>query len=136
MMRVFLVLGAIFCVALAVVVGTRMSVDATALVVGVACGVLASVPTSLLLIWALGRRDQAGAAGRAAGPGFGYQYPPVVVVNPGQGYGRPGWGQAAFPGSDEMPLPGGGRQFKVVGEAETPGRASEYGYPAAGGRDW
>jgi hypothetical protein len=136
MMRVLLVLGAVFCVALAVVVGTRMSVDATALVVGVACGVLASVPTSLLLIWALNRRDPAGTAARPAGPGFGYQYPPVVVVNPGQGYGRPGWGQAAFPGGDDMLLPGGTRQFKVVGEAETPGRASEYRYPAAGSRDW
>ena len=37
----------------AVVIGSRISADAIAVVVGVACGVLASVPISLLMIWAL-----------------------------------------------------------------------------------
>lgn len=134
-MRVLWILGLAFCVTLAIVVGSRMSVDATALLVGVACGVLASIPTSLLLVWALGRRDQT-YAGRNGGTGGGYQYPPVVVVNPGQGMSRPGWGQPALPAYDEMPLPGGIRQYKIVGDAETPGRIPEYSHPALGSRDW
>jgi hypothetical protein len=129
-----LVLGAIFCVALALALGNRMSVDATAVVVGVACGVLASVPTSLLLIWALHRRDQ--GAGHPAGPGMGNYYPPIVVVNPGQNYGRTGWGPAAYPVPEAPPAPGSSRQFKVIGEAETPGRAPEYLYPGMGAREW
>ena len=136
MKRVVLVLGAIFCVTLAIVVGNRMSMDATALVVGVACGVLASLPTSLLLIWALTRREQAARdVGRAAQIGMGNHYPPVVVVNPGQGYARPGFGTPSFyPATDELPLPGTPRQFKVIGKSETPGRAPDYIYP--GKRDW
>ena len=38
-----------FAVTLAVIIGQRMSTDAMAVVVGVACGVLASIPTSLLM---------------------------------------------------------------------------------------
>jgi hypothetical protein len=112
-----------------------MSVDATALVVGVACGVLASVPTSLLLVYALNRRDQV-SAGRNGGMGGGYQYPPVVVVNPGQTVGRSAWGQPGLPGYDELPLPGGVRQYKIVGEAETPGRVPEHGYAGPRNREW
>jgi len=85
MKRVGLILGVVVVVALAVVVGNRMSVDAMAVVVGVACGVLASIPTSLLLIWALGRNARADAYGDRSA-----RYPPMVVVNPGQRYGRPG----------------------------------------------
>ena len=39
-----------FGVALAVIIGQRMSTDAMAVVIGVAVGVAASVPTSLLLV--------------------------------------------------------------------------------------
>ncbi len=134
MKRGVLVLGAIFSVALALAIGSRMSVDATAVVVGVACGVLASVPTSLLLIWALRHGDQ--GPGHPAGPGVGNCYPPIVVVNPGQNYGRTGWGPAAYPVPDQLPAPGGARQFKVIGEAETPGHAPEYVYPGGSGRGW
>lgn len=44
-------------IALAVVIGQRMSTDAMAVVIGVAVGVAASVPTSLLLI-ALLRKER------------------------------------------------------------------------------
>jgi hypothetical protein len=137
MKRVAFVLGAIFCVTLAIVVGNRMSVDATALVVGVACGVLASVPTSLLLIWALTRREQAARdTGRTAQIGMGNHCPPIVVVNPGQGYTRPGFGAPSFyPVTDEPPLPGTPRQFKVIGDADTPGSAATI-YPGMSHREW
>ena len=49
-----------FGVTLAAIVGQRMSTDAMAVVIGVAVGVAASVPTSLLLV-ALLRRERAGA---------------------------------------------------------------------------
>ncbi|MCB9131070.1 MAG: hypothetical protein H6647_09025 [Anaerolineales bacterium] len=47
-------------VALAVVIGQRMSTDAMAVAVGVVFGVAASIPTSLLVVAATrGRRDEA-----------------------------------------------------------------------------
>jgi hypothetical protein len=118
MKRAITLVGIAFAVGLAVVVGNRMSSDAIALVVGVVCGVLASVPTSLLVIWAMGRRGQSMAVESQARNGVGGPYPPVVVVNPGPGYGMPGYG-APPPGWDRQLPAGGPRQFKVVGEEET-----------------
>jgi len=122
-----IIVGAVFAVALAVVIGNRMSSDATAVLVGVVCGIGASVPTCLLLVWALVRRAQGGAA-EAQGygrNGAGANYPPVVVVNPG--YGAQSYGPA--PGMISPPpaqlagangqLSGGPRTFKVVGNEET-----------------
>ena len=101
MKRAGLILGVVFVVVLAVVVGNRMSVDAMAVVVGVACGVLASIPTSLLLIWALGRNAGAAAYGDRSA-----RYPPIAVVNPGQSYGRPGYGSPPmYSAGDELSLP-------------------------------
>jgi len=115
MKRAGLILGVVFLMALAVVVGNCMSVDAMAVVMGVACGVLASIPTSLLLIWALGRNARADAYGDRSA-----QYPPVVVVNPGQSYGRPRYGSPPmYSAGDGLSLPASPRDLKVVGEAET-----------------
>ena len=125
MKRAGLILGVVFVMALAVVVGNRMSVDAMAVVVGVACGVLASIPTSLLLIWALGRNARADAYGDHSAP-----YPPVVVVNPGQSYGRPGYGSPPmYSAGDELSLLAGPRDFKVVGEAETAPDVANHAWP-------
>ena len=44
-----------FGIALALIIGKRMSTDAMAVMVGVAVGVAASVPTSLLLVALLAR---------------------------------------------------------------------------------
>ena len=135
MKRAVLIVGAVFAVALAVVIGGRLSADAMGVVVGVVCGVLASVPTSLVLIWALVRRTQGSGAEMVARPGMGSnQYPPVVVVNPGPGYGVSGYGPPVTPQS--LPAPGGPRSFKVVGDEETmldnlqhvfPGIAEDWG---------
>jgi hypothetical protein len=122
MKRTLALIGAAFAVALAVVIGSRMSADAMAVVVGVVCGVLASIPTSLLLIWALGRRGYgagAGAEGQARN-NPGTHYPPVVVVNPGPGYGMPAYGPSpVLPLDRSLPPPGSPRTFKVVGDEET-----------------
>ncbi len=97
-----------FAVTLAVVVGQRLSVDAMAVVVGVVCGVAASIPTSLLVLLATRRREQGVEQRPAAGPG----YPPVVIVNPGVSAG-PGMGGPYLPpvaGPSAAP-----RQFRVIG---------------------
>jgi hypothetical protein len=130
MKAALIVLGVAFAVGLAVVIGNRMSADAMAMVVGVGCGMLASLPTSLLLVWALGRRGQGNGAPVEAQPryGLGAGYPPVVVVNPGPGYGVSGYG---LPGLGQLerglPAPGGPRSFRVVGQEET---VLDYGQPA------
>jgi hypothetical protein len=99
-----------------------MSADAMSVVVGVACGVLASIPTSLLLLWVLARRSQ--GVERAGQAGMGNYFPPVVVVNPGPGYGMPAYGSSphaltAGGYAPAVPLPAGQRSFKVVGDEET-----------------
>ena len=124
MKRGVVIIGAVFAAALAVAVGSRMSADAMSVLVGVACGVLASIPTSLLLLWVLARRGP--GAERAGQAGMGNYFPPVVVVNPGSGYGMPAYGAAphalsagGYPVASPAALPGGPRSFKVVGDEET-----------------
>src|SRR5258706_15436166 len=46
-----LAMGLAFSVALAVVVGQRLSGEAMAVVIGVLAGVVASIPTSLIVVW-------------------------------------------------------------------------------------
>ncbi len=119
-----LLIGAVFAVALAVAVGSRMSADAMSVVVGVVCGVLASIPTSLVLLWVLARRGP--GVERAGQAGMGNYFPPVVVVNPGPGYGVPAYGAApqallagSYSAASPAALPAGPRSFKVVGDEET-----------------
>lgn len=119
MKKTVAMLSAVFAIALAVLIGTRMSADALGVLVGVVCGVLASLPTSLVLIWALVRRTQ-GSTGEPMRNGLANHpsYPPVVVVNPGPGYGLHGYGLPPV-SSSSLPAPSGPRSFKVVGDEET-----------------
>jgi SNF family Na+-dependent transporter len=117
-----IIIGIVFAVALAVVIGNRMSTDAMAVVVGVVCGVMASIPTSLLIIWAL-RRDQSAAQASLSQAALAhpYQYPPVVVVNPAAHQFAPGHGLPGLPPSTPYPadgslLPAGQRVFRVMGD--------------------
>lgn len=107
-----------FGVALAAIVGWRMSTDAMAVVIGVAVGVAASIPTSLLLV-ALLRRER--GAYRNEPPPEAYRRelpaaPNIIVIDPAQ-LGRTG-GQA-YP---QVPMPppeylqeAGMRRLRVVG---------------------
>ena len=74
-----------FAVALAGVVGSRMSTEAMAVVVGVVCGVAAAIPMSLLILLVSRRRDRQvedyAMRGQKAGR-YG-AYPPVVVIQGG-----------------------------------------------------
>ena len=105
-----------FVVTLGVVMGTRMSPDAMAVVIGIICGVLASIPTSAMLVWVMRQRDKQEAQFGSMRY-HGYQ-PPVVVVN-GQGpngYANP------YPTPTALPLTSavnGSRNFKVIGQENT-----------------
>jgi hypothetical protein len=78
-----------FGVVMAVLIGQRMSTDAMAVVIGVAVGVTASVPTSLLLV-ALLRRERNTYRGEAMQPPGQPPYypqlqqPNVIVLDPSQ----------------------------------------------------
>ena len=95
-----------FAVTLAVIIGQRMSTDAMAVVIGVACGVLASIPTSLLILAVSGRRGEREVQQRR-------DYPPVVIVNPGNN--QPRYLQPPF---QAPPIQGQERQFRVIGDED------------------
>ena len=98
-----------FAVTLAVIVGSRLSDEALAVLAGAVCGVGAAIPTSLLIVAVSRRRDE-----RRAQPPAQQQatYPPVVVVAPPGGQRRPGDWNALLP-SLAAPVQ---RHFNVVGE--------------------
>lgn len=95
-----------FTVTLAVIIGKRMSTDAMAVVIGVACGVMASIPTSLLILVVSSRRGEREVRPRA-------DYPPVVIVNPPNN--QPRYLQPPFPTPMIQPQE---RQFRVIGDED------------------
>ncbi len=99
-----------FAVTLAVIIGQRMSTDAMAVVIGVACGVLASIPTSLLILAVSGRQGGRGEQEVQQRRG---DYPPVVIVNPGNN--QPRYLQPPF---QAPPIQGQERQFRVIGDED------------------
>ena len=98
-----------FAVTLAVIIGQRMSTDAMAVVIGVGCGVLASIPTSLLILAVSGR--QGGCREREVRQQR--DYPPVVIVNPGNN--QPRYLQPPF---QATPIQEQERQFRVIGDED------------------
>ncbi len=106
----------IFCVTLAVVIGNRMSSEAMAVVVGVVCGVAASIPVSILILLVsnrLGRQQEPAARAQPMSP-YGHAYPPVVMIAPfGQGYGLqpPAMASPAYNLMPQQP-----RQFQIIGD--------------------
>lgn len=117
MKRFMFLAGLVFVVTLAVVMGTRMSPDALAVVIGIICGVLASIPTSAMLVWVMRQRDKQVEMQMGQMRPFGGQYPPVVVVN---GQGTNGYGNAYPTSALTAGLPPmGPRSFKVIGQENT-----------------
>jgi hypothetical protein len=113
--QTMIVVGLVFAIALAVVVAKQMSTEAMAVVIGVVCGVAAGIPTALLLLVAMNRRDharleeledQARQAQR--------NYPPVVVIQGGAPQALPGGFQADYWPAPQ-PGPVSQRDFRVVG---------------------
>ena len=112
MKNIFVLLLLVFVVGLALVVGSRLPVEAITVIIGVGCGVLASIPTSILIIAVTSRRDSQSSAH----PQGQQAYPPVIVVNSpvGNTPGRQGW-PVPDPSWDTLPPPAP-RQFHVIGE--------------------
>ncbi len=109
-----------FGVVLALIIGQRMSTDAMAVVIGVAVGVAASVPTSLLLVALLRRqRLDERSTWQAQGGPTGYPQlpqPPVIVVNPGQWPAQNGAQQPYFLPPAQTALDAGLPRLRVVGD--------------------
>jgi hypothetical protein len=117
MKKIVLPLMLAFGVTLAAIIGQRMSTDAMAVVIGVAVGVAASVPTSLLLV-ALLRRERAGAwrTEPPATPAQQLQSPNVIVLNPadllGQRREQP---YVPLPPPEMNAADGGMRRLRIIG---------------------
>jgi hypothetical protein len=102
--------GVAFAVSLAVIIGQRLSEQAVSVLSGAVCGVGASIPTSLLIVWVMHRRqDQEQRSTQQPAPGA---YPPVVVVqSPPQAGGSPSHQYGYLPPSVQPAR----REFTVVG---------------------
>jgi len=116
-MRGFIALCIIaFCAGLGVMVGNRMSSEAMAVVVGVVCGVLAGIPTSVLMLVAMRARDRRAAQAQPAQP-QPHHYPPVIVVSPGGPQQLPSPYQAPDTvDGDWRSLSAPRREFRIIGE--------------------
>jgi len=112
--HVALVLGVVFAAALAVVVGRQMSTEAMAVVVGLVCGIAASIPTSLLLLVVLTRRDPLQVAGTKRQARRGNSPPAVAIQASGGTQGWPPGPQAGY-WPAVLPGPTVDRQFHIVG---------------------
>jgi hypothetical protein len=104
-----------FAITLAVVVGTRMSTDALAVIIGIACGVVAGIPMSVLILAALNRRAEAGRYSGGTTPGTPQptSYPPVVVIQGGTPVPN-----SLVPPYYPSSLEAAPRRFRIVGEEE------------------
>lgn len=105
-------------VGLAVIIGRRMSTDAMAVVIGVAVGVAASVPTSLLLV-ALLRRERRSYRDEPPPPGgmnpyAQLQQPNFIVLDPAQ-FGRQQLGNNQPLAPLTANTDAGMRRLKVIG---------------------
>lgn len=107
--------GVVFVVALAVIIGQRMSTDAMAVVIGVIFGVVASIPTSLLVVLVTRRAQERELETARRNVD---RVPPVVVVNPGGSQGAP-WA-SPYPMPVVPPVMEGQstRSFRVVGDED------------------
>lgn len=113
--HIALFLAVTFTAVLAVVIGKKMSTEAMAVVIGIVCGVVASIPTTALLTLLLTRRDRQ----KEEEPPVSRQgaYPPVVVIQGGAPQTLPSGPQAGYwPALAPGPLVQ--REFHVVGDEE------------------
>jgi hypothetical protein len=124
--QIIVLLALAFVVTLGVVVGTRMSSDAIAVLVGVIAGVAASIPCALLLVVVTRRREREEEDDTYEEPRYepSRAAPPVIVVTPGAQqqlpYGAPSYGPPSYGAlyGDYAQLQGGRsgrRQFRVMG---------------------
>jgi hypothetical protein len=124
MRNTIIVAGSAFAVALAVVVGNRLSSEAMAVVAGAVCGISASIPISIGLVIAASNQWGRNARGRLEQPHeIGYAdesrrylpQPPVVIVSPPQAQMPYGYPHNSYVAPLHAPMLGAPREFKIVG---------------------
>lgn len=92
----------------------RMSNETLAVLAGALCGVGASIPTSLLIVWTTARERERDNRRRREQPyGTGIQIPPIILQSPPQLTGPDPYGQ---PTRGTTVVQGGHREFQVVGD--------------------
>jgi hypothetical protein len=111
----------VFAVGLAVVAGSRLPVDAVTVIIGVGCGVLASIPTSALMVAVTTHR-----ANRYDQPRTSHGYPPVVVVNSPAGNAHAGQRWPVSGGAWDTLPPPAPRQFHVIGQEHERAEGNHY----------
>ena len=116
-----ILVGIAFAVALAAVVGNRLSNDALAVVVGAVCGISASIPVTIGLVIAASRNWGREEGVREIGYDYGAQryapQPPMVIFAPPQQTPLPyGFPQGQYVAPMSAPALGAPREFKIVGE--------------------
>ena len=140
--RTTLLVGVIaFSITLAIILGNKVNQTTASVIIGVAAGVAASIPTSFILLILLRNRqrptlEQSGqvrypSVQRAQpapirGGGWSMPQPPVIVVTPSGNYGSHAQYQGGAGYPDQMPvLTPAPREFQVIGE---PGYYGDQGY--------
>lgn len=111
----------LFLVTLAAVIGVRMNTEAMAVVIGVIFGVTASIPTSLVIVAVLWRREQRTAYGKNDAMRRTRQEalpPSVVIVNPGAAGPANPYRQPAYLPQPDLQWGTPPRQFRVVGDPD------------------
>jgi drug/metabolite transporter (DMT)-like permease len=106
--RAVAVVGAAFCLTLAIIVVRELSSEALAVAIGVMCGVAAGMPASVLLYVVLSRRSRRGEGSQEHGQQG--EYPPVIIV---QGQAPPALAQDPWLPPLEEARPQG--QVRLVG---------------------
>ena len=126
----WLLFGVVFSVTLALIVGQRLSAEAMAVVIGVIAGVAASIPTSLIVVWFMGRSpvahrvvDVAAAPARQpepAEPRIVIMPAPQPAVRDYAGYGPQSYaGYAQAPAGPVYAAPAlPARRFTVIGGSD------------------
>lgn len=118
-----LLIALAFAVTLAIVVGNRLSNEATAVLVGALCGISATLPVSLALFIAMNRNwghsenNQTIRPEYPAPRGYAPQTPVVVISPPPTAPSPYGYyGSPYFLPAQVNDAPPGAREFKIVGD--------------------
>lgn len=101
-----------FAIGLGVLAGHKLAAESMAVVVGVVCGVTASVPMSILMLILVKRTT---ASQSTPSTSQQAQYPPVIVVSGGQPQLGPPNDNGAVEGQWREPGPRR-REFRMIGE--------------------
>jgi len=117
-----IVIGAAFAVALAYFMGSRLSAEALAVVVGSVCGVSASIPVSIALVIAAGnnwgRREEPREQNYPYDPRRYAPPMPYMIVSPPQAQTPYGYPPNPYYLPMQMQSPGATiepREFKIIG---------------------